>query len=285
MEHFEFADIFFRFFGELSRHLNPSVSPEEEEAANQFGRRVAESLFGWYNLGLDNCQPWSEIAETIASGDVRCQHFEVLTVYCIKTLQRMAEISWDLRYENDGSRGNGGRSIRRREIQPRRLPTPQPSQGPSSMPNNSPVVITDNEGERPQKRRRLAPVPLASAVSMQTIDPRENLLASFNQLPTLTGPVTGSGNLHPLPSNMGTGSVPGVIQSSPNTEILTPNSFVQLTHPVHPAQGPGAHLGSTHTGVDGIGPEVFNESWDGTYWTHDIPEFLTKLDRQHTPME
>ncbi|KAK4454903.1 hypothetical protein QBC34DRAFT_490038 [Podospora aff. communis PSN243] len=281
MEHFEFADVFLQFFGELARHLDPATSREGEEAANNFGIRAAESLFGWYHLGLDNCQPWSQIAESIPSGNGQSKEFEVLTVYCIKTLQRLAEISWDTRYENDGSRGNGGKRPRRRDPAPEldRLPTPAPSHGPSSVPNDSPVVLPNNEGERAPKRRRLAPVP-APAISTALASPREDTSSSLRQLRTPTG--TSPSHLQPLTPYLGH---PG---RAPFPEQLqSPPSFGTAAESTNAAHvGTSAHL--LNTGMDDLlGHDNFTEPWDGTYcqWTQDIPDFLTKLDRQGTPTD
>ncbi|KAK0639390.1 hypothetical protein B0T16DRAFT_243327 [Cercophora newfieldiana] len=283
MEHFEFAEVFLRFFGELSRHLNPWVSPEEEGAVDQFGQQAAESLFDWYNLGLDNSQSWSQIADTIGSDDVRCKDFEVLTVYCIKTLQRLAENSLNTLHENDGSRGNGGRRQRRREVPPDRLPTPAPSQGPSSMPNNSPLVFPHNDGGRPQKRRRLAPVPTPTT-SMQVLSPGDERLPPLHQLGTPPGPGIGSGYLRPQGLHMAASAFPGSVQIAPNAQIRTPNSLVQYPYPVHQARGPNTELLSPNVGQGEAGDEGI-EHWDVTYWIQDPPDFLTKLDRQHTPGE
>jgi hypothetical protein len=225
-------------------------------------------------LGLDNCQPWSQIAESIPSGNGQCKDFEVLTVYCIKTLQRLAEISWDTRYENDGSRGNGGRRPRRREpaAGSDRLPTPAPSHGPSSVPNDSPVVLADNEGERAPKRRRLAPIP-ANAMSAALASPGEDT-SSLRQLLSPMG--TGPRHLLPLTpylSRPGRASFPERVQSPANF------GTVNTAH-----LGASAHLGGT--GMEDLtAHDNFNEPWDGTYWTQDIPDFLTKLDRQGTPTD
>ncbi|KAK0613721.1 hypothetical protein B0T14DRAFT_499147 [Immersiella caudata] len=283
MEHFEFAEVFLQFFGELAGHLNPSVSKQEEEAANSFGIRAAESLFGWYHLGLDNCQPWAQIAESIASGDNRCKDFEVLTVYCIKTLQRLAEISWDTRYENDGSRGNGGRRPRRREVAPDRLPTPAPSHGPSSVPNDSPVVLADNEGERAPKRRRLAPVP-DPAASMTLPSPRDDMLSPSQQLRT---PEIGSGQFRPLTpylSQSNTAFFPERVQNPANLRMGAVDTNAAYLHPAVPT-GEAHNSASLMSNIAPMAHDPFNEPWDGTYWTQDLPDFLTKLDRPGTPMD
>jgi len=287
MEHFEFAEEFFRFFGELSRHLNPSVSAEEEQVASNFGLNAADSLFAWYHLGLDNYQPWSQIAETIRSEDIRCKDFKVIAVYCIKTLQRLAEISWVTRYENDGSRGNGGRRPRRREPTPtNRLPTPALSQGPSSVPNNSPLIFTDHEGDRPPKRRRIAPIP-APAPPRLVLTPREDASAPCRHLGTHATQGAGLGHLYPLTTRAATTPIfsPGVPDAG-NVEMNIMNGSTLPSHGgLATVSDPTANLFLPSPDENRQVPATLSEPWDGTYWLQDLPEFLTKLDRQNTPME
>ncbi|KAK5652379.1 hypothetical protein OQA88_10571 [Cercophora sp. LCS_1] len=273
MEHFEFAEVFFRHFGELSRHLRPSISPEEENLVHTFGSQAADTLFGWYHLGLDHCQPWSQITETVTSGDARYKDYETLTVYCIKTLQRLAEISWATQYENDGSRGRGNRRARAREDPPGRLPTPTTSQGASSL-----LVSPNQEGERGQKRRRLAPIPTPAPQEGYEFTPKRGPRTAASQFSPVAAP--GVGPTHR--ANYST--------SYTSTKLAFPERSFEVVEVEMdiPKEWPPAHNVAPDTNSmlpspqdPGPSLQINGHVWEEEeYWLQNIPEFLTKLNHQ-----
>jgi len=165
MEHFEFAEEFVRSFPDLLCCLHPVISGNDAEAVKEFGAHAASIFIELYRLGADNSRlqlAWQSRLPTAIGCTSYSLELQNLGSHCLQLLRRFADHSRSTTYENDGSRGNGGRRSRQAANPPESLQlTPVISQ-PSprdALPSGPPLSLCqDIDGERVRKRPRLQPV-------------------------------------------------------------------------------------------------------------------------------
>ncbi|KAK0634151.1 hypothetical protein B0T14DRAFT_508476 [Immersiella caudata] len=164
MEHFEFVEELIRSFPDLLRCLHLVVSEDDAWAIQEFGAQAASIFTELYCLGADHSRlklAWQSRLPTVIGSAPYSLELQNLGSHCLQLLKRFADNSRSTTYENDGSRGNGGRRSRRAANPPDRLQLAPPisRSSPRDIFESGPSLSLhqDEHEERVAKRPRLLP--------------------------------------------------------------------------------------------------------------------------------